>query len=75
MLNNQIKTEQNNSNEKKSILEQDFENYKITANKMNQELIQQNNELKGKLMIYLYNNKKLRNLKITVKIRKLKRTN
>ena len=75
MLNNQIKTEQNNSNEKKSILEQDFENYKITANKMNQELIQQNNELKGKLMIYLYNNKKLRNLKIIVKIRKLKRTN
>ena len=46
MLNNQIKTEQNNSIEKKSILEQDFENYKITANKMNQELIQQNNELK-----------------------------
>ena len=49
MLNNQIKTEQNNSNEKKSILEQDFENYKITANKMNQELIQQNNELKNQV--------------------------
>ena len=49
MLNNQIKTEQNNINEKKSILEQDFENYKITANKMNQELIQQNNELKNQV--------------------------
>ena len=48
MLNNQIKTEQNNSNEKKSILEQDFENYKINANKMNQELIEQNTELKKK---------------------------
>ena len=49
MLNNKIKAEENNSNEKNSILEQDFERYKITSDKMNQELKQQNEELKIKI--------------------------
>ena len=46
MLNNKIKAEQNNNNEKNTILEQDFEKYKITSSKMNQELKEQNDELK-----------------------------
>ena len=46
LLNNKIRAEQNNQNEKASNLEQDFERFKITSNKMNQELTQQNEELK-----------------------------
>ena len=46
MLNDKIKSEQNNSNDKSLLLEQNFENYKINSNKIQNELMEQNNLLK-----------------------------
>ena len=44
-LNNQI----NNNNENKSIMEQEFEQFKISLHNKNQELIEENNELKNQI--------------------------
>ena len=49
MLNNKIKNDQINQNDKALLLEKDFEQYKINSNKMNNELMNQNNELKKQI--------------------------
>ena len=49
MLNNKIKNDQINQNDKTLLLEKDFEQYKINSNKMNNELMNQNNELKKQI--------------------------
>ena len=46
MLNDKIKSEQNNQQLDRTQLEQNFENYKINSNKINNDLMNQNNLLK-----------------------------
>ena len=46
MLNNKIKSEQNNQQLDRTQLEQNFENYKINSNKITNDLMNQNNILK-----------------------------
>ena len=46
MLNDRIKNEQFNQNDRATLLERDFQEYKINTTKMNNELRNQNNELK-----------------------------
>ena len=46
MLNDKIKNEQNNINDKSILLEKNFENYKINSNKIHNDLMEQNNVLK-----------------------------
>ena len=46
MLNDKIRNVQNNQNDRSITLEKDFENYKINSNKINNELMNQNNILK-----------------------------
>ena len=49
MLNDKIKSEQNNINDKSLLLEKNFENYKINANKIHNDLMEQNNMLKSQV--------------------------
>lgn len=49
MLNDKIKSEQNNINDKTLLLEKNFENYKINANKIHNDLMEQNNMLKSQV--------------------------
>lgn len=49
MLNDKIKSEQNSQNDKSLVLEKNFENYKINSNKMYNELMDKNNELKRQI--------------------------
>ena len=46
MLNDKIKILQSNQNDKNMLLEKNFEEYKINSTKMNNDLMNQNNELK-----------------------------